>query len=218
MRMTIFDAKPLKMKQLFFTVFLMFSLLLAHGQNADADFASHIAEHREEYKRGFLENPRSPLDSSDLDKLRFFPPDEKYKFACTFQLTPDEQPFDLPTYSGITRLYVKYGLLSFELDGQKLQLSVYKNLTFGNNPLYANHLFLPFRDATNDDTTYGGGRYMDLKASELEAGNFSLDFNKCYNPWCHYSDGYNCPIPPVENTLKIPIPAGEMNWVGEKKH
>ncbi len=199
-------------------LWLAFSFSSAFGQSADTDFAATIAKHREEYKRGFLENARSPLDSSDLGKLRFFPSNEQYKVSCNFQRTPDEKPFDLPTYSGITRLYVKYGVLSFELEGQKLQLSVYKNLSMGNNPLYANHLFLPFRDATNDETTYGGGRYMDLKASELEAGNPVIDFNKCYNPWCHYSDGYNCPIPPSENTLEIPILAGEMNWVGEKKH
>ncbi len=191
--------------------------VLAFGQVTDMDFTASIAKHREEYKRGFTENPRSPLDSSDLSKLRFFEPDEKYMVTCTFQRTPDEKPFDLPTYSGITRLYVKYGVLRFELDGQKLQLAVYKNLSMGNNPLYANHLFLPFRDATNDETTYGGGRYMDLKATELETGNPVIDFNKCYNPWCHYSDGYNCPIPPAENTLGIPIVAGEKNWVGEHK-
>jgi hypothetical protein len=193
-------------------------VLCALGQTPDTDFASQTAQHREQYKLGFLKNERSPLDSADLPLLRFFEADGKYRVACTFQRTPDEQPFDLPTYSGITRLYVKYGVLRFELDGQPLQLSVYKNLTFGNNPLYANHLFLPFRDATNGELTYGGGRYLDLLVQDVEAPGPTLDFNRCYNPWCHYSDGYNCPIPPSENTLAIPIPAGEMNWVGEHKH
>ncbi|MCU0347582.1 MAG: DUF1684 domain-containing protein [Saprospiraceae bacterium] len=187
------------------------------GQNVAPSFAEQIVKHREEYKLGFLNNDRSPLGADDIQHLRFFEADEKYRVTCSFQRTPDEKPFDLPTYSGITRLYVKYGVLSFELDGQKLQLAVYQNLSMGKNPLYANHLFLPFRDATNDETTYAGGRYMDLMASDLESGAPVIDFNKCYNPWCHYSDGYNCPIPPVENTLDIPILAGERNWVGEKK-
>lgn len=169
------------------------------------------------YKQGFLENPRSPLDSMDLAKLRFFEPNEKYRVTCTFQRTPDEKPFELPTSSGITKTFVKYGTLHFELDGKKLQLAVYQNLTL-RNPIYAQHLFLPFRDATNDLTTYGGGRYLDLTIAEVEADSPVLDFNKCYNPWCHYSDGYNCPIPPTENTLDIAIPAGEMEWTGEHKH
>ncbi|MCC6727280.1 MAG: DUF1684 domain-containing protein [Saprospiraceae bacterium] len=190
----------------------------AFCQDAEADFASVIAKHREEYKHGFLENPRSPLDSNDLGKLRFFPPNEKYRVACSFQATPNEKPFELPTSSGITKLFVKYGVLFFELDGQKRKLAVYKNLSMGNNPLYANHLFLPFRDETNGETTYGGGRYLDLLVADLTAASPVLDFNKCYNPWCHYSDGYNCPIPPSENTLSIPILAGDMNWTGEHKH
>ncbi|MBI5917236.1 MAG: DUF1684 domain-containing protein [Bacteroidetes bacterium] len=197
---------------------LIISHLNAFGQTGGGHFADEIAQHRETYKKDFLENERSPLDSADLPNLRFFEPDERYRVACTFRRTPDEQPFDLPTYSGITRPYVKYGVLAFEIEGRKLQLAVYQNLTMRNMPQYAQHLFLPFRDATNDETTYGGGRYLDLLISDVEGEAPVLDFNKCYNPWCHYSDGYNCPIPPTENHLDIAIEAGEKLWVGEKKH
>jgi uncharacterized protein (DUF1684 family) len=200
----------------------LFLLIIGHfhvfGQSSAGNFAEEIAQHRKTYKKGFLENERSPLDSADLPSLRFFEPDEHYRAACTFRRTPDEQPFDLPTYSGITRPYVKYGILSFEIEGRKLQLAVYQNLTMRNMPQYAQHLFLPFRDATNDETTYGGGRYIDLTISDVEGEAPMLDFNKCYNPWCHYSDGFNCPIPPTENHLDISIEAGEKMWVGEKKH
>ena len=206
------------MKSILAAILLTISFLAAFGQNGDTTFAQRIAKHREDYKQDFLKNERSPLDSADLANLRFYPPDEKYRVACTFQRTPNEQPFDLPTYSGTTRPYVKYGTLTFDLDGKKLQLAVYQNLTMRAMPQYAEHLFLPFRDATSGDATYGGGRYLDLKISDVESAAPVLDFNLCYNPWCHYSDGFNCPIPPTENTLDIAIPAGEMNWVGEKKH
>lgn len=205
------------MKSVLPLICLIISCVTAFGQPAEASFAAQIEEHRVKYKQGFLENSRSPLDSTDLAKLRFFEPNEKYRVACTFQRTPDEKPFELPTSSGITKTFVKYGILHFELDGKKLQLAVYQNLML-RNPIYAQYLFLPFRDATNDLTTYGGGRYLDLTIAEVEAEYPVLDFNKCYNPWCHYSDGYNCPIPPTENTLDIAIPAGEMEWTGEHKH
>jgi uncharacterized protein (DUF1684 family) len=39
-----------------------------------------------------------------------------------------------------------------------------------------------------------------------------LDFNKAYNPYCAYSDEYNCPIPPRENYLNIAIKAGEKSF------
>lgn len=204
------------MKLFLSLILLVVSCLAAFGQDEVASFADQIAKHRMEYKQGFLNDPRSPLDSNDLPKLRFFEPDEKYRVVCTFQRTPDEKPFELPTYSGITKTFVKYGVLKFELEGKKLELSIYQNLVL-RNPLYAQHLFLPFRDATNADLTYGGGRYIDLLKSEVEGKSPVLDFNKCYNPWCHYSEGYNCPIPPVENTLELPILAGEKNWEGEHK-
>lgn len=200
-------------------VFLLgFIFLSAFGQNGTADFAMKIAKHREEYKQDFLKNERSPLDSADLLNLRFFEANERYRVASTFKRTPGEKPFDLPTSSGTSKPFVKYGVLAFELDGQQLQLAVYQNLALRNVPAYAQYLFLPFRDATNGEETYGGGRYLDLTIAEVEAVKPILDFNLCYNPWCHYSDGYNCPIPPSENTLEIEIPVGEATWAGVKKH
>ncbi|MFT4762129.1 MAG: hypothetical protein ACI9LN_004113, partial [Saprospiraceae bacterium] len=71
---------------------------------------------------------------------------------------------------------------------------------------------------TNSETTYGGGRYLDFKTTDIVDGKMTIDFNKTYNPWCHYSDGYNCPIPPKENHLEVEIVAGERNFGKEKKH
>jgi len=33
-----------------------------------------------------------------------------------------------------------------------------------------------------------------------------------YNPYCAYSDEYVCPFPPRENSLPVPIRAGEKNF------
>lgn len=67
-------------------------------------------------------------------------------------------------------------------------------------------LFLPFRDRSSGDKTYGGGRYIDLDVPTGES--LIIDFNKSYNLYCAYTDGYSCPIPPEGNTLKIAIEAG----------
>ncbi|HFA52126.1 MAG TPA: DUF1684 domain-containing protein [Bacteroidetes bacterium] len=204
------------MKNLIF-FFLLFSSCSV-GVKQGSSYTQSIAHHREEYKKEFLADERSPLKKEDLKNLRFYKPDESYKVKCSFERTPDEQPFELPTYSGITKTYVKYGVLAFELQGKPQQLAVYRSLRLMLMPQYRDYLFLPFRDATNGETTYGGGRYLELKISEVESGSFYLDFNKCFNPWCAYSDGYNCPIPPVENTLEIAVLAGEKLYAGEKKH
>jgi uncharacterized protein (DUF1684 family) len=39
-----------------------------------------------------------------------------------------------------------------------------------------------------------------------------IDFNYAYNPYCAYNEKYSCPIPPIENHLKIAISAGEKAW------
>ncbi len=79
------------------------------------------------------------------------------------------------------------------------------------------HLFLPFTDLTNGDQTYGGGRYIDLSRADVEKKEVWIDFNHAYNPWCAYSDGYNCPVPPRENALPVAILAGEMMYSGPHK-
>jgi uncharacterized protein (DUF1684 family) len=77
------------------------------------------------------------------------------------------------------------------------------------DPKYKDHLFIPFTDGTTYTETYGGGRYIDLSVNDIKNGKIELDFNKCYNPYCAYAGGFNCPIPPVENRLPVAIKAGE---------
>lgn len=69
-------------------------------------------------------------------------------------------------------------------------------------------LWLVFGDATNDDTTYGGGRflYTDPPAGD---GTVLVDFNRAYNPPCVFSPYATCPLPPPENRLPVRIEAGE---------
>jgi len=81
---------------------------------------------------------------------------------------------------------------------------------------YADYLFIPFTDNTSGNESYGGGRYLDYKISDIKNNKLLLDFNKAYNPYCAYTTGYNCPIPPAENDLKVAIKAGEKAF--EKKH
>ncbi|HUR67248.1 MAG TPA: DUF1684 domain-containing protein, partial [Chitinophagaceae bacterium] len=56
-------------------------------------------------------------------------------------------------------------------------------------------------------------RYIDATIAEMESGNYLLDFNKAYNPYCAYiSNRYNCPVPPKENNLNVFIRAGEKKF------
>ncbi|MCB0554657.1 MAG: DUF1684 domain-containing protein [Phaeodactylibacter sp.] len=191
---------------------LLFAIPLS-AQSGRA-YIKSIEKHRQHYKKEFLREERSPLDKKGIKKLAFFPVEEAYRVSCTFEPTPHAEPFDMATYSGITKPYVKYGTATFVLNGQTCQLAIYQSLQLRQLPMYRDYLFIPFKDPTNGETTYGGGRYMDIRAGEIQNGRLTLDFNKAYNPYCAYSDGYNCPVPPTENHLNLPIEAGEMVWGG----
>lgn len=193
-------------------------LVLTFFLTGCSSFTKEIKAHREHYKSDFLTDPRSPLKKEDLRNLDFYPPLEKARVTASFKLTPDAEPFEMPTYSGITRTYRKWGEANFLWNGDSTSLALYQNMTLFSNPLYADYLFLPFKDETNSVTTYGGGRYLNMSKADTEDGSIIIDFNKSYNPWCAYSDGFNCPIPPAENHLPFSIHAGERSYKGEIKH
>ena len=92
------------------------------------------------------------------------------------------------------------------MDGTEYTLNVYQSQQLSTDPDYADYLFVPFTDATNGESTYPSGRYLDLHIPQGET--VLLDFNRAYNPYCAYNARYSCPIPPAENHLEIPIKAG----------
>lgn len=86
---------------------------------------------------------------------------------------------------------------------------------------YGGGLFLPFRDGTAGDETYGAGRYLTDTAKgtfgrglevDRERGEVLLDFNYAYNPSCAYDPRWACPLAPPENRLEPAIRAGERRF------
>lgn len=181
------------------------------------DYSQELIAHRKTYRNDFLTDKNSPLKEDDLQYLKFFDADESYRVTAEFIAMPGTLPFDMPTYSGKTKQYVKYGELHFQLKNERLKLSVYQNVALSARAEYKEYLFIPFKDETSGVETYGGGRYIDCKTSDIKEGKLLLDFNKCYNPYCAYSSGYSCPIPPDENKLPVKILAGEKSF-GKETH
>ncbi|PPF81271.1 DUF1684 domain-containing protein [Subtercola sp. Z020] len=108
--------------------------------------------------------------------------------------------------NGATRERIVPAEITFSKDGVEHALSAFEDN--GN-------LLLVYSDATSGDTTYGVGRFMklvpDARADDAGPGTVTLDFNRAYLPPCAFSYHFNCPMPPVENRLKIAIEAGEKN-------
>lgn len=188
---------------------LVSSLIGTHFAAAQSDFKSSLKTHRAAYQQSFLEEERSPLDSAAVKNLRFFRPKKAYQVEASFTLLKDRESFEMPTYNGEVQPYVAYGKLNFVLGKDSLELTIYRSLRLIRLPMFRDYLFLPFKDLTNTKSTYGGGRYLDFRIDDIQNGKLMIDFNKAYNPYCAFSDGYSCPIPPFENHLLVKVKAGE---------
>lgn len=181
-------------------------------------YKEEIAKHRDEYKADFIKETRSPLREIDFKDLHFYDADSTFNVIGKVKILKNEKIFKMPTYDGTSKEFIRYAKVSFKIDDKDLVLTLYRNIGLMVNPAYKDLLFLPFTDLTNNKTTYGGGRYIDLDLKKIRKNKLAIDFNKAYNPYCAYSDGYRCPIPPEENDLDVAIAAGEKLYTGKKKH
>jgi uncharacterized protein (DUF1684 family) len=162
-------------------------------------------ELNEEFK-----NPEtSPLPDryrKDFETLDFFAPDTNFRVIAHIVRTPEAIPFMMPTTTERKSREVVYGIVHFDLKGEKYELEVYQNQELMLQEEYEDYLFLPFLDDTNGAETYAGGRYIDLAIPGGDS--IVIDFNRAYNPYCAYNKKYSCPLVPKVNTLTTEIRAG----------
>lgn len=200
------------MYRLLFFLLVCVSNLVAQAQ--DSTSVKRVISFQYELNKKFADADISPLTTKDFENFRsleFFDIDTSYSVLATFVRTPYETPFIMKTTTDREPLYVKYGEAHFVLQEKECVLNIYQNQGLKTQSEYENYLFLPFTDLTNGDTSYPGGRFIDLQIPEGDV--ILIDFNMAYNPYCAYSGRYSCPIPPEENSLDIAIPVGVKNYV-----
>jgi uncharacterized protein (DUF1684 family) len=190
---------------------LLFSLLLLSGttfcQAANSSYTDSI--------NAFIKNyvaTHEVVKGEDRKHLHFFPADAAYRVTATFEKINEPEGFQMATSRKSLQSYYRYGKISFEINGVPCQLTVYQSKDLLRVSAYKDHLFLPFTDASTGVESYEGGRYIDLTIPEITGNRVLIDFNKAYNPYCCYTEGFACPIPPKENALKIAIHAGEQKY------
>jgi uncharacterized protein (DUF1684 family) len=171
----------------------------------EASYIDALKAQRAEKDAYFRQNPYSPLEPEDrqtFSGLKYYEPDLAFQYIL--QLQPaDPERITLQTNTGDEQTYNRIGTVTFEVDGEPAEAAIYQSTDDDD-------LFLPFRDATSAKETYGAGRY--LEPVDLGNEEVLVDFNLAYNPYCAYSPNYSCPLPPVENWLKVPIRAGEKKF------
>ena len=170
-------------------------------------WSGQLAADRAEKDRAFREDAASPLlpeNKPSFTGLSYFAPDKSYRVPASLRVASGEARaiVKMPTSTGLLRDMVRVGRLEFVLKDQPLALSAFVE---AGQPL--DRLFLPFADLTTGRETYAGGRYLDL--DRTPTGIYDLDFNRAYHPYCFYNPKYDCPYPPPENRLKVPVRAGE---------
>ena len=163
------------------------------------------------YQQDYI-NTHEVVGKNDRKFIHFYPVDESYRVTASFHRINDANGFDMNTASGMKQKYFQYGLLTFKLHDSSAYLYIYQSASLMKQKKYKDYLFVPFGDATSGFESYGGGRYLDFTISDIKNNFLVIDFNKAYNPYCAYTAGYNCPLPPEENLLTIAIPAGEKNY------
>ena len=192
-----------------FVLLLLFPLL--HLEAQESKVMESAREFQEKLNRDFYNAETSPLSEEDREGFQglvFFPFDTAFSVEADFVRTPNATPFEMPTTTERKPLYIKYGEVHFRLKGREYKLDLFQSLDLSDDPEYFDYLFVPFTDRTNGRSTYGGGRYLDLRIPN--SNKITLDFNKAYNPYCAYNAKYSCPIPPEQNNLDLEIRAGVM--------
>ncbi|MGO8987568.1 MAG: DUF1684 domain-containing protein [bacterium] len=170
-----------------------------------------VLEWRKERDTFFKTHQRSPLlpnEKRHFGGLKYYPFDPKYVFSgqierFVFNINNPKYYATFLTNKGTNKRYLSYGKFRFTLDGKQYAIEIYKSIL-------SDYLFVPFKDKTNGEETYEGGRYLD--AEVLTDYKMVLDFNMAYNPSCAYNEKFVCVLPPRENMLNIVIRTGEKNF------
>jgi uncharacterized protein len=183
----------------------------------DGHYADGIRDKRTEKDRLFSDTINSPLNRKDIETFRglpYFAVNPDYKIRAFLKPDTVSAPFFMHTTTERKPRYRKYGDLQFEFNNTQHSLEAYQNLDMLEKKPEYRGLFVPFKDSTNGEQTYGGGRYLDV---QIPLGDsVVIDFNQVYNPYCAYDEKWSCPLVPSVNYLPVAVRAGEKAYKKNK--
>ena len=187
---------------------LSFLFFILVNQLSFAQQNKNYVDKLKAYQKNYVDS-HEVVRGTDKKYFRFFPVNAKFKVTAAFFKLSDTSGFIMKTSGAVSKKYYRYGTVKFIIDKKPYQLTIYQSDQLMKTEEYKNYLFIPYTDLTSGNESYGGGKYLDLQISDIKDNYLTIDFNKAYNPYCAYSTGYNCPIPPRENDLPVAIKAGE---------
>ena len=192
------------MKRFFVFPVFIFCSIFSFAQQKD-EYVGSIRD----YQKNYI-TTHGVVKGNDRKYFRFFPVNANYNISGAFEKITDTTDITMKTSDGKTKHYFKYGRVNFTIAGNACKLFLYQSRDLMKTEKYKDYLFIPFTDSTTGDQSYGSGRYLDFFISDIHNNSLQVDFNKAYNPYCAYTTGFHCPVPPKENNLPVAIKAGEM--------
>jgi uncharacterized protein len=186
------------------TLALLASACSSKPPDEPKDYVGKIAAERAAKDAAFAagDDPIPKVKHAEFLPLAYFPIEPDYNTPGVLKPIDDKTIVEMPTSTGANRKMRRVGSLEFTVKGQPMKLLAFNEV--GTDP---GSLFVAFSDLTSGTETYAAGRFMDLARNAT--GIYEVDFNRAYIPYCYYNPTYECPYPPAENRLKIPIRAGE---------
>ena len=183
----------------------MLAIACTNQPPEEKDYASKVAADRAAKDAAFAagDDPIPRANHATFLPLAYFPIDPDYNVAASLKEINDPTIIEMPTSVGGIDKVRRVGTLEFALKSQSHTLSAF----VAASAKTIDRLFVPFTDLTTGTETYSAGRYLDL--DRTPTGFYNIDFNRAYIPYCYYNPTYECPYPPRENRLKLPVRAGE---------
>ena len=170
-------------------------------------------EGRDQMMRAHPQSPLPPADPLRESGVPYWPYDAALRWELPVEAVSRPQRFEVDTGpDGVTRLEQTGWVTVPDPVGRRLAVWWLDQ--------YAGGLFLPVRDATAGSASYGGGRYLLDTAKGADPGSAGahghallIDLNFLYHPSCRYDERWVCPLAPKDNTIDVPIRAGErLSW------
>ncbi|MFO1322543.1 MAG: DUF1684 domain-containing protein [Burkholderiales bacterium] len=169
--------------------------------------AARFRREKDDLFRAHSESPIAPERRAAWPGLAWYDHDPQWRVVGAMTPTRERETFEISLLADGLLRCTRVGHVAFTVAGHAASLALYWLEGYGGG------LWLPFGDATNGTTTYGGGRYLydTIKGADLgvRANDVVLDFNYAYNPSCAYDDRWSCPLAPPENRLPFAVTAGE---------
>lgn len=178
---------------------------------ADTEWERELTTERAMKDEFMARHPESPFVAERITfhALRYFPLDTTFRVRARLERREVPEEAYLRTNRDGQSVMRHIGDLRFEIGRSALRLRVYHA---GEG--VGTSVFVPFRDLTSGRDTYGPGRYLTLDLTESD--DYDLDFNRAFNPYCAYTDAYECGFPPSENDLSVAVRAGERVWAADQ--